>query len=353
MNHTMSAVPHGHYGIVGDYTLGALLGSGSFGSVHHVNAVSTAAHERLAATPGYAKDMSLAIKVLRVGSRGVNRHDLERRFNREVELLQTAGSAQATYVLRLLDSGFDGTTAFMVSAEFDHSLEHRLALGPLTPDEARNVAFSSCFALAAMHQVDLIHGDLKPANMLVDAGPYGFGSLVAQASSSTPHGRSSGNPAIPNTGLSEELPPVGSAVLADFGIARDVRAVEQSLMATPWYAAPEFVQGDQASAEAALRPEFDLFGLGAVLFECVAGERWDAQFQLDDPVGLDGIQSAWTKRRQLASEGVNPTVPTIFDEGLREIIMGLLDRDLRIRRRAAQTLDSEATAWFKRLRRKP
>lgn len=87
MNHTMSAVPHGHDGIVGDYTLGALLGSGSFGSVHHVNAVSTAAHERLAATPGYAKDMSLAIKVLRVGSRGVNRHDLERRFNREVEAL--------------------------------------------------------------------------------------------------------------------------------------------------------------------------------------------------------------------------------------------------------------------------
>ena len=85
--------------------------------------------------------------------------------------------------------------------------------------------------LTALHAADLLHRDVKPNNVLVQ--------------------------------------PDGRVVLVDFGIAADLKTLDEtesaSLMGTPAYMAPE-----QATANP-LSPASDLYSLGVMLFEAVTG----------------------------------------------------------------------------------
>ncbi len=111
-------------------------------------------------------------------------------------------------------------------------LDARLARGPLPPEEARRLVAAVADAVAALHAAGVIHRDLKPSNVMVR--------------------------------------PDGSPVLLDFGLARDLggESLTQTgtLLGTPGYMAPEQARGERAQDE-----RVDVYGLGALLFACLAG----------------------------------------------------------------------------------
>jgi len=98
---------------------------------------------------------------------------------------------------------------------------------PLKPGVAIAVLRDCLAALAALHQGDIVHGDLKPANVL--------------------------------------LKRTGNAKIIDIGSAIEMRGVEPRRMWSPAYAAPEVLQGG------ANTPRSDLASLGYILVEMLGG----------------------------------------------------------------------------------
>jgi hypothetical protein len=110
-----------------------------------------------------------------------------------------------------------------------------LATRHVPPDQIATIGVQLASALAALHAAGIVHGDVKPANILVA-----------------------------DTGVK----------LTDFGIARtgdDTTALTQEgvIFATPEYAAPETL------SSGARTPAADVYALGAVLHELLTGHRWD------------------------------------------------------------------------------
>ncbi|MHB1929167.1 MAG: protein kinase domain-containing protein, partial [Acidimicrobiales bacterium] len=122
--------------------------------------------------------------------------------------------------------------------------------GPVDVAWLRSVAVDVLGALAAAHACGIVHRDIKPANILLDAD--------------------------------------GRAKVGDFGIAKAIRDGDQGtdpayqdltavgmLVGTVAYLAPEQIQGATAS------PQSDLYALGVVLYEALAGRK---PFVGEDPV---------------------------------------------------------------------
>ena len=102
--------------------------------------------------------------------------------------------------------------------------EHRLAVG-----EAVAIACALCDGLAAAHAADVIHRDIKPDNVLLASD--------------------------------------WRVVMADFGIAAAGAAGRGEASGTPAYMAPEQARGEPAT------PATDVYAVGLVLFEMLAGRR--------------------------------------------------------------------------------
>ena len=109
---------------------------------------------------------------------------------------------------------------------------------PLAPARAARLVMQLAESLTAAHADGVVHGDVKPENVLVtDAGT---------ASEAT--------------------------TLTDFGLARVVRgssrtSTRSQVMGTPHYAAPEIHRGQGRDSSA------DVYALGAVLYELIVGRR--------------------------------------------------------------------------------
>src|SRR5437868_2111326 len=114
------------------------------------------------------------------------------------------------------------------------TLQQRLdRTGPLDVPETLRIGRQLAEGLAAAHATDLIHRDIKPANVLIEGGPQ------------------------------------QRVKITDFGLARaaDDASISQSgiIAGTPMYMAPEQAQGQTLDQRA------DLFSLGSVLYQMVAG----------------------------------------------------------------------------------
>jgi serine/threonine protein kinase/GTPase SAR1 family protein len=198
--------------ILGNYQLLSLLGRGAFAEVY------LAEHRYL--------EVPAAIKILHVRMEP----NTQEQFLREA---RTIAHLQHSHIVRVLDFGFQDETPYLVM-EFtpNGTLRARHPKGTrLSLDQIIHYVKQIAPALDYAHQQRVIHRDMKPENLLLNAND--------------------------------------EVVLSDFGIAvvqqsRDT-LLTQNQAGTPAYMAPEQIQGKPTAAS-------DQYALGVLVYEWLCGE---------------------------------------------------------------------------------
>jgi len=211
--------------VLGPYQIEAELGGGSFGTVFRARDLTL--------------DREVALKVLRPGSPIP-----------AAALLAEARAAAAlnhpnVCAIHAVDSSL-GAPMIVMEYVAGRPLSGFLMKGPLARQQAAGLCRQVALGMAAAHAQGVVHGDLKPANILVT--PDGTVKIVdfgmARRSTSSAQG--------------------GKTVLWDPGPAGGISG-------TPAYMAPEQARGEPAT------PASDVFSLGLMLYELVTGRRARAE----------------------------------------------------------------------------
>lgn len=156
----------------------------------------------------------------------------------------------------------DDGRLFMSMAYYEgQTLDALVAEGPLPEADATHFASQAASALAAAHEAGIVHRDIKPGNLLV--------------------------------------PERGSLKVLDFGLAKLADSADitttGSTIGTQAYMSPEQTRGEPAG------PASDVWSLGAVLYEMLAGRRpFNGRYPTavaysilnEEPAALDGVSPA-------------------------------------------------------------
>ena len=203
--------------LAGRYRIERALGAGGMATVY------------LATDPRH--DREVAIKVLHSDVAGSLAHD---RFAREIRL---AASLTHPHILPLYDSGeVDGILFFVMPVMRGQTLRELLHdEGRLSVEVATRIAADVADALDYAHRQGIVHRDIKPENILLHEG---------------------------------------HSLVADFGIGKAIAAAQETstltqvgiMIGTPAYMSPEQAAGEELDGRS------DLFALGCVLYESLAGE---------------------------------------------------------------------------------
>jgi serine/threonine-protein kinase len=154
---------------------------------------------------------------------------------RFLQEIQIAARLHHPHILPLYDSDqADGLLYYVMPYVKGESLRQRLLREKQLPvDTALLIAREVADALSYAHSVNVVHRDIKPGNILLDAG---------------------------------------HAVVADFGIARAIGEAQSlttkgQVIGTPSYMSPEQIEGAEL-----IDGRSDIYSLGAVLFEMLVGQ---------------------------------------------------------------------------------
>lgn len=172
-------------------------------------------------------DRQVALKVLSISA--VDDAAMKR-FQRECKI--TGRLSGHPNIVTVLDTGTTRSDRPYIAMEyFEHgALTDRLAReGPLPVPEVLRIGVKMAGALAATHETDILHRDVKPQNVLVSR--------------------------------------YGEPALADFGIARLVDSFDatHTQAFTPHHAAPEVLEGRPPGVAS------DIYSLGSTLYQLLAG----------------------------------------------------------------------------------
>jgi len=212
-------------GLAGRYTIERELGRGGMATVYLANDLR---HDR-----------PVALKVLHrelAASLGSDR------FLREIRM---AARLQHPHILTVLDSGEIAVPGeppvlwFTMPFIRGESLRDRLRRETQLPvEDALRIAREAADALEYAHEEGIIHRDIKPENILLSG--------------------SAGS---------------GHALVADFGIARALESRDEKLTETGMaVGTPAYMSPEQASGQRELDARTDVYSLGCVLYEMLAGE---------------------------------------------------------------------------------
>ena len=154
------------------------------------------------------------------------------------------------------------------------TLADELRRGALPPDRVQRIALDVLNGLGAAHELGVVHGDIKPSNLLVADD--------------------------------------GTIKLADFGIAESFTATDCTASGRVIaYAAPERLEGRPATDAG------DLYSLGVVLYECATGRK---PFADDTPPAL--VQSIITAEPQpigAARSGIGEVLARVIERAIARL----------------------------------
>jgi serine/threonine-protein kinase len=203
--------------LAGRYRIEKKLGEGGMASVYLAEDVK---HER-----------KVALKILRPELAAVIGAE---RFLAEIK---TTANLQHPHILALFDSGeADGFLYYVMPYVEGETLRDRLDReGQLGVEEAVRIAREVADALDYAHRAGVIHRDIKPANILLHDG----------------------RPVVADFGIALAISAAGGGRMTETGLS----------LGTPHYMSPE-----QASADRDLSARSDVYSLGCVLYEMLAGQ---------------------------------------------------------------------------------
>lgn len=264
--------------MAGNYHIISRLGGGGFGTVY------TARDVRL--------DRMVALKMLRYPEDSVSRADLLK----EAQVLARLGELPG--VVQVYGWGeLDENCYFALELLPENAAEllHR-ATGGLSADAVLDLVLPCAEALARAHDKGIVHGDIKPANILSDGG----------------HGK-----------------------LCDFGLARFYRqnhAPGSMVVGSPAFMAPEQLQGRPAG------PAADIFALGVTLYMLLSGK-----------LPFDGANSEETREAILENrrKPLRDVVADV-DPALERIVEACLEPDPAARYPSSSALVNDLRACGKK-----
>ncbi|HWL06859.1 MAG TPA: protein kinase [Planctomicrobium sp.] len=173
-------------------------------------------------------ERDVALKVIRTTRQNQSEASLVKRL-----LVEARAQARITHpnIVQVYYVDAQGETPFL-AMELVHGVtfEERLQHGPMEFTEIIDVAVQTSKALRAAAKYDIVHGDIKPANLLISHD--------------------------------------GTVKLSDFGLARPVDHLSDELVGisgTPNYLSPEACRGESTQHQS------DMYSLGIVLFQATFG----------------------------------------------------------------------------------
>src|ERR1700676_2597103 len=216
---------------------------------------------------------------------GFGSRDLQQQFLREAQIV---GGLSHPNIVALYDVGTnqDGKPYFVMEYVQGKTLDSALLSAPLPLQRLARWGGDLATALSQAHRASVVHGDVKPENILVT--------------------------------LDDQIK------LGDFGIARLVTHVSASgnLMGTPAYLSPEQILGKAQDSRT------DIFSLGIVLYQMATG------FRPFDGDSVTAVCSQIISSTPVPPSERNPSLPASFDQ----VVMRCLSKNAEDRFPTAESL---------------
>jgi len=267
-------------GHVGRYALKSILGKGGLGTVYN------------AWDPLLSR--TVALKTLHIDADPAARESLDAMFLNEA---RAAAGLSHPHIVTVFDAGPSDTGVYIAmerlqGQDLRHLLQQGVRPGPV---EAAQVVRRVADALAYAHRKGVVHCDVKPANIFMTGRMH--------------------------------------PKVLDFGIARvahrDVPALEGMAAGSPYYLAPEQMDGRSVDRRS------DVYSLGVVLYELLVGKK---PFEGGS---LEEIMTAVKTAEVVPAHRVSPKVPL----GLSVIASRAMSRDPDQRYPSARHLSMELRHW--------
>ncbi|HXJ04941.1 MAG TPA: protein kinase [Candidatus Acidoferrum sp.] len=265
--------------LAGRYKILQLLGRGGMGAVYKARDTEL--------------DRIVALKLIRPEL--ARNPEILRRFKQELILAR-----QVTHknVIRIFDLGQSDGIRF-ITMDFVEGQDLRSLLlekGKLAPKQAARIMLQICRALEAAHAEGVIHRDLKPQNVMLDAS--------------------------------------GRVYVMDFGIARSAHLPGMTqtgvLIGTPEYMSPEQGRGEK------LTERSDIFSMGIIFYELLTG---NSPYHSDTP-----LATLWKRMQEKATPlvVVDPTLP----QALSDIVAKALEIEPEKRFASAREMVQQLEIWL-------
>lgn len=195
---------------------------------------------------------------------------------------RVAARIRSEHVTELVAAGADGAMLWIVTELLDgESLAARIARGPLSAAEARELLLQLCHGVGAAHAEEVVHGALRPERVMV---------------------------------CSSRRADVGSTVkILDFGTGRMLEGGAEATSEPPLYRAPE-----QLEYGTTLTPSADVHSIGLLAFAMLTGKPYWKGASGEDVLAAEILAEVVSSARPAATAraelfGVGHLVPTGFD----------------------------------------
>ena len=247
--------------IAGRFEIREMLGEGGMGAVYKA----------------YDRDIDRMIALKCIRPELSRNPEAVQRFTQELLLARQITHRNVIRIYDVRDSGGLKfiTMEYIEGRDLGSLMNER---GKLPPAEAISLIRQACAGLAAAHAEGVVHRDLKPNNIMLEAN--------------------------------------GRVVVMDFGLARSqsqtLMTQTGAVMGTLLYMSPEQAKGEKADGRS------DIFTMGIILYELLTG---------GNPYASDNAITSLLKRTQEAATPVS-SIETSVSPTLNRIVCKCLERDV-------------------------